>query len=1046
MKQIVLAIGGGLLMALPAAASPEFKSNEKFSGNKWWQQTQRVSGVVTNEAGEPLSNVTVQAKGTSKTTITATDGSFSLELPSGAKTLVFSYVGMETQELPVDQRTSYRIKLSAAANTLNDVVVVGYGTQRRINLTGSVSTVSGGTLTQRPAPNAANLLEGRVSGLQVTQPSSEPGRDNPNLLIRGRATFGGSTGPLVLIDGVTGSINNLSPDDIENISVLKDAASAAIYGSRAANGVILVTTKKGRKGQTTVSYRVNVGVYTPTAMPDFITNSAEYMTLYNAAAARSGVAFRYDSAEIAKYKNATDQNAYPNFDYVDYYFKSAVVSNHNISLSGGNERNTFNLSLSYLNQDAMLPGYSFKKYNGLFNYTSQINDRITIGTSMNLTYKDRQEPPFTSENFALAVYAAGPLYGPFLPDGSGRIVSRAYQAEGRNRNPQEMLAMGWQNTKEYNLNGQAYIDIKILKGLTWTSKVALNYVDEYYKMYQHPYSAYLLQQKDPATGDYQTGSSAFFGPDYLGVTDQYSKTITPTIYSVANYETKIAKDHDVKALVGFEQVYSKFQTLRARRLNGVSTALTELAGYTNTGEAINATYPRLPGLSAPYEWALQSFFGRVNYAYKNKYLLEANLRYDGTSRVSPDYRWGVFPSVSGAWLVSQEDFFNKNVTFLNNLKLRASYGTLGNQEIGNYAYQNVITVSGVSYPFGNTTPAQAAVLNSYKDQSLQWETTRIADFGLDLDLRRGLFGLTFDWFKKTTSDILASQPVPASLGLSSPTFNNGKMESRGIELELRHQNQIGAFHYGVNAQISTANNKVLDIKVPSIGTSINQVGLPYGSHYLYVWDGIFQVEDTAAGKVPKHVLNPNPKPGDLKMKDMNGDGVVDANDRMVVKGAYPDYIYSFGFNADYKGFGISAFFQGVQGLKNRVNNWGVDPFMQGTAPTTKWRDAWTPQNRSNTLPGIYVAGYTGVAAYAGSTYYLMDASYLRLKNVVLSYTFPRAIFSKIKARDLSIYVSGENLFTITKYEGSDPERSSTTGNYVQYPQARVLNVGLNVKF
>jgi TonB-linked SusC/RagA family outer membrane protein len=1045
MNYSLLAMGGLLLFGLTVSASPGFKND--FAPEKKWYQNRTITGKVTNESGEGLAGVTIQVKGTSRTALSASDGTFSIDLPPGARTLIFSYVGMEAKEVSITQNSTYQVQLTSLTNTMADVVVVGYGTQRKVNLTGSVSSVSGAKLTERPAPNAANLLQGRITGLQITQPSDEPGRDNPNILIRGRATFGGSTSPLILIDGVTGSLNNLSPDDIESVSVLKDAASAAIYGSRAANGVVLVTTKKGRRGQTTVSYRVNVGVHSPTALPDFITNSAEYMEMYNQAAARSGVAFRYDPAEIAKYKSGTDPLNYPNFDYVDYYFRSAVVTDHNLSLSGGNERNTFNLSVSYLNQDAMLPGYNFKRYNGLFNYTSQINNRITVGTILNLTYKDRQEPPFTSENLALSVYAAGPLYAPFLPDGSGRIVSRAYQAEGRNRNPQEAYAMGWQNTKEYNLNGQAYIDIKLIKGMTWTSKVAVNYVDEYYKMYQHPYSAYLLHQKDPATGDYQTGPTAFFGPDYLGVTDQYSKTITPTVYSVVNYETKIGQDHDIKALAGFEQVTSKFQTLRARRLNGVSTAIQELSGYTSTGEAINSTYPRLPGLSAPYQWALQSFFGRINYGYKGKYLLEGNLRYDGTSRVSPDYRWGVFPSVSGAWLVSREDFFTKNVSFVNNLKLRASYGTLGNQEIGNYPYQNVLTVSGVSYPFGNTTPTNAAVLNSYKDQSLKWETTRILDYGIDLDFSKGLFGLTFDWFKKTTSDILAAQPVPASLGLGSPTFNNGKMQAKGIELELRHQNHIGAFHYGVNAQISTANNKVLEIKVPSIGTSINQVGLPYGSHYLYIWDGIFQVEDTMAGsKVPKHVLNPNPKPGDLKMKDVNGDGVVDANDRVVVKGAYPDYIYSFGFNADYKGFGLTAFFQGVQGIKNRVNNWGIDPFMQGTPPTTKWRDAWTPENRSNTLPGIYVAGYTGVAAYSGSTYYLMDASYLRLKNIMLSYTFSPKLISRIKSKDLTVYVSADNLFTITSYEGSDPERSSTTGNYVQYPQARILNFGLNVKF
>ena len=390
---------------------------------------------------------------------------------------------------------------------------------------------------------------------------------------------------------------------------MKDAASASIYGSRAANGVILVTTKKGTKGATLVNYTANFSRQTATELPDFITNSAEYMEMYNAAATRSGIAFKYAQAEIDKYRNATDRNQFPNFDAVDHYFQPAFVMNHNISVSGGSDKSIFNLSASYLDQDALLPVYDFKRYNVLLNYSTKLNNAVTFGTSMNLTYKNRQEPPFTSENMALLVYAAGPLITPFLPDGSGRIISRAYALEGKNRNAQEAFEMGWQNTKEYNLNAQAYMDVKFLKHFNWSTKVAVNYTDEYYKMYQHPYNSYVLQEKGP-NGDY-----AFLnlGPDLVGVTDQYSKSISPTLYSTVTYEQQFG-DHSVKGLLGYEQIYTKNQGLRGRRFNGVSYAIQEIAGYSSTGEALMNTYPRLPGLPGLSEAVLQSGFARVNYA------------------------------------------------------------------------------------------------------------------------------------------------------------------------------------------------------------------------------------------------------------------------------------------------------------------------------------------------------------------------------------------------------------------------------------------------
>jgi TonB-linked SusC/RagA family outer membrane protein len=1046
MKNVLLAIGSFLLLSVPLMATANFNTGYYYGKN--WFQNRVVTGRITNENGEPLANATIQVKGTKQTTLSSNDGTFSIDVPASAKALIISYSGMQIQEVAITHGQAIDVRLTSLANTLADVVVVGYGTQKKANLTGSVSTVSGNTLTQRPAPNAANLLEGRVAGLQVTQPSAEPGRDNPTLLIRGRGSFSGGTSndPLVLVDGVTGSLNNLSPDDIDNITVLKDAASASIYGARAANGVILVTTKKGRSGKTVVNYRFNIGQHTAIGLPKFITNSAEYMSMFNTAAKRSGLdsaTVWYPQTEIDKYRNATDLNQYPNFDAIDYYFRPAMVVNHNISVSGGTDKNTFNLSLGYLDQNTFLKQYNYKRYNGLLNYTNKVSDKVSIGTIMNLTYSDREEPPVTSQFMALSIYATGPLYGPYLPDGSGRVASKAYNREGRNRNPSEYYLMGNQYTRDYNMNAQAFMDVKLLDNLTWSSKVAVNYADEFFKMHQVPYQAYLTQEKDPATGDYKMVT---FGPDILGVTDQYTKAITPTVYSTLNYNTTIAKDHNITVLGGYEQLYYKIQSLRARRQTSAAPALDELSGYSSATEFVNyfPGHPRLPSLPSPIEWAMQSVFGRVNYNYKGKYLLEGDLRYDGTSKVSPDYRWGLFPSISAGWIISKEDFFS-NITRVNNLKLRASYGTLGNQDIGTYLYQNTLDISG-GYPFGNTSFVQGAVVNSFKDQSIRWESTKIADVGFDLNAWRGLLGVTFDWFQKTTSDILATQPIPQSIGLNAPTFNNGSMRNTGVELELTHQNHIGAINYGFNGQIATVNNKVLSIKVPSKGTTIRDVGLPYDAFYLYVWDGIFQQSDIGDPKVPKHALNPNPKPGDLKMKDINGDGVVDANDRVVVSGAYPDYTYSFGFNVGYKGFNLNTFFQGVQGIKARQTGWGVDPFMQGTPPTVNWRNAWTPQNPTNTLPALYAASYPGVTNYQGSTFYLQDASYLRLKNIVLSYTLPKALLARIRSTEMTVYVSADNLLTFTKFQNGDPERASASLSNPVYPQARILSGGLNVKF
>lgn len=1024
---------------------------DKSTGTKYLnigaQQIAKVSGVVKDASGVPIPGATVVVKGSSNGTITNSEGFYTIANVPAEAVLSFSFVGLKTMEVPVGGRSQVNIQMEEESIGLEEVVAVGYGIQRKANLTGSVDNVSGGVLSKRPQTNSANLLQGRLTGVDVTQPGAEPGQDSPNIRIRGIGSYGASNDPLILIDGVAGSLNNLAPADIESVTVLKDAASAAIYGARAANGVILVTTKKGTKGVPVITYSGNLSIQSPTRLPDFITNSAEYMEMLNTASANDGKVIPYTQEQINAYRNApAGSEEYPNFDALDYWFQNATIHNHNLSIAGGGDKNTYNVSLSLLDQNSMIPGYKFTRYNALISNILDLREWLTLGTTINLTSKYTGQPAANTLFTPMYIYCASPLNLPYLPDGSGRPVTRAYASEAPFRGRpgiQEAFIMGNQYYKETHINPQIYVDVKPFKGLTWTTKAAVNYVDIFYKMHQQNYTAYSLHEKDPVTGDYLAIPK---NADVLGVTDDYSKDITKTLYSVAVYQTKFGENHDFGALAGYEQNSFRHQQLRATRPNSIDPSLTELQAYTATNQELFKQTPRMLGYAAPYEWALQSLFGRLNYGYKNKYLFEANLRYDGTSKVSPDYRWGMFPSVSAGWVVTEESFVKDKIDWLTNLKLRASYGVLGNSDIGAYAYQDNMDIT-VSYPFGSSL-TQGAVVNTFKDQSLQWETTRITDFGFDLNIKNGLFGATFDWFDKYTYNILARQPIPISMGLADPTMNDGKMRNRGFEISLNHRNHIGELNYNTYFQLSKYKNEVVYIRASSIGNTIRANGYPWNEMNLYIWDGIVQQSDLTDPKFPKSTLNPNPKAGDLKMKDINNDGVINGDDRQRVSGLYPKFSYDFGFNFDYKRFSLDLFFQGVAGRKTTMSYWGPQPFAGGMPPMTKWRNAWTPQNPTNELPALHTDGYAGVNSYANSTYFLQDGSYLRMKSAMLSYNLPEILANKIKAKNVTVYVSGENLITITKFEGQDPERSLTsyTNVYLSYPQARTINFGLNVKF
>lgn len=993
-------------------------------------QQKQISGLVKSDEGDILEGVTVQIKGTSNAVSTNNSGQFIINA-SPKDILVFRLVGFKTQEITVNESKDYQVTLIYNLEELDEVVVVGYGSQKKVNLSGSVASVSGQTIAERPSPNVQNLLQGRIAGLDVVQSTGEPGRDGGSLRIRGFGSSGASPNPLVLVDGVAGSISNLSPQDIENVTVLKDAASASIYGARAANGVILVTTKKGRSGSNDIEYNGSWGTSEATRIPDLITNSVTYMEMYNQARGRSGQPAQYTQAQIDEYRNNPNDERYPNFDWLGYVLGKGPMQNHNLAALGGNEKSNYNISLNYLDQNSITKGYHYNRYNGLVDFSTKAHDRIRVGTNVNFSYQDFKAPWLTNDDLLLLAYASAPTFQPFLPDGSGRVASRDYVSSGgTNRTAEEVYNTGGQFTKNYDVNAQAFIDVDVMEGLKWYSKAAVNFFNQDYRQRQFGSPSFAYQPN--AQGEYQEVSNG--NPSFFGLRQSSARNITKTFYSTLNYTTTIADDHNLSILGGYEQQDNRSTNLGGNRFDFPNNTIMELDGSSPKDQSLSGN---------SFEWALQSLFGRVTYDYKSKYILEGNIRHDGTSRVDSKFRWGTFGGGSAAWKLSEENFIKNNVSWVDNLKLRTSYGVLGNQEImtngsaNYYPYQDIL--SNTTYPFSDLS--SGVLLTRLTQKDLKWEKTAITDIGLDVDLFQGLFGATVDWYYKNTTDILAVRAdQPGSLGLSAPVVNAGAMVNKGIEIELRHQNRIGEVSYGANVIFNRYRNKVTKLLAENVGTI--EVGQPYDNFYLYDWIGIFQSQEEIDNS-PKQPNSGALKPGDLKIRDVNGDGTVGPDDRIRIS-RFPDYTYSFNLYGGWKGFNLSAFFQGVEGQKVQVSQWGYEPFMQGSAPSTKFLDAWTPTNPSNTVPAVYMTGYSGVSGYP-STYFLQDASYLRLKNLYLSYDFPELVTKKIAAKGITVYVSGDNLLTWTKYEGNDPERSGS-GRFAQFPQLRIYTAGIKIKY
>lgn len=994
------------------------------AGNNKTTILKSISGIVKDAKGDPVPGVTVKVKGKPGGVQTDADGRFTLDAQEN-EVLEITAVGFKTVEMTVRNQSSYNITMEQDVSELEQVVVVGYGTQKKMNLTGAVSTVSAAELVKRPVSNVANLLQGKVSGLQVSQTFAKPGDERNTIRIRGLGTFSSAgSDPLVLIDGIAGDMSNLDPNDVASVSVLKDAASGSIYGARAANGVIIITTKRGKSGRVNIDYSGNIQAQKATRLPDLLYNSADYMQYWNEARIRAGGQPYFPQADIDAFRNnPNDPVNYPNFNWMDHAFRTGITNNHYINVSGGSEKTTFNLSLGYLDQDGITSTYGYKKYNLLVSVDSRVADWITIGGQIRFVKKDIQKSNWDNDvdYQILAIYGAAPNYTPtkVLPDGTTGYIARYSSEIGEwtVRNPDAQDASGIYNQNYYNIIPQVYADIKLTKNLSWYTKVSASIDNSFGNRLEHAVNNYFFND-----GTFAHNNSTW----RLGVEEEAYQTMYLNLYSTLKYQKTFKDVHNFTLLGGYNLEYNKYQQLFGSKITFPSPDLRQLNAGASLGQIARGT---------ANEWGIESYFGRLNYDYKGRYLFEANVRYDGTSRIAEDNRWGVFPSVSAGWRISEESFLQGS-NWIDNLKLRASWGKLGNQNVGLYPYQEVLSTT--SYPFSTAYPG--VVSNRMVDKNLKWETTTITDIGLDLGVKNGLFTATVDWFNKVTDDILYTIPIPASIGLSSPTVNYGKMKNTGIEIEVGHGKDIGDFRYDVSLNYTRIRNEVLRVLAPSYGNTTIQEGLPYNSFYLVEMEGIFQNQQEIDNS-PVHQFNP--KPGDLKFKDQNKDGVINADDRVVVPGAMPKFYYGGTINLRWKNFDLNAFFQGVEGQKSFMQGlgWGLVPYIQGSPPTNDFiKKMWTGEGSTNKDPAMYLSGYAPVTG-TPNTYFLLDASYLRLKNLSIGYTVPKSFTQRIGLQNLRIYASGDNLFTSTNYPGADPEKAST-GWFTAYPQITIYTFGV----
>lgn len=1012
----------------PAFASPE--SNELVTERV--QQTSTINGKVTDANGEAIIGASVTVKGTtSNGTITDLDGKFNLDAPANA-TLVISYVGYKTIEIPVNGKKTLTITLKEDTEMLDEVVVVGYGTQKKATLTGSVSSVGGDDIKKMSPVNITNTLAGKTAGVIANTRTGEPGEDNADILIRGKGTLG-STSPLIVVDGVADrSFGRLNPDDIESISVLKDA-SAAIYGARAANGVIVVTTKRGKEGKVKVNYNGNLSFSQPTRIPEML-NSYQYATYVNEFDASQGNNPTYPETAMAKILDGSDPISFPDTDWWGEVAKNwATNTQHSLSVSGGNDKLSFYSSAQYMYQDAIYRNspQDYNQYQFTTNIDAQINKAVKFSMDILGRQEVRNRGVWSTEDLFGYFLTTNPMSAPYFPNGLLRI---GYDGVTRNAVLMVSDIPGTNKTtnNSINLKPKIRIDLDIITpGLYAEGYAALDYTFNNGKSVNTPYDIYSYSS---ATGEYTNNRDA---TGAISVNSWSNNSNTITLNARIGYSRTFNDIHRIDAFASYEQSKYQYNGLSGYRTNYLSSALPDL----DFGSKVDADKDNGGNSS---ETARQNWFGRVNYGYKDKYLAEVTLRYDGSMNFAPGHRWGLFPSLSAGWVISEEEFFAPLTDAVNFLKIKGSWGMMGNDNITAYQYLSIYSFNkDKSYAFG-TDPSyvQGVYETRTANPLVTWEKAKTWNVGFSAQFLQGKFGLDFDYFQSRRNDILITRnaSVPTYSGLSLPAENLGKVKNHGFEIVASYRDRAGDFEWGATGNVTYANNEVIYMdEATNTPQWQKATGHPIDGMIMYKALGIYQTQEEI--DATPHLSGT--KPGDLQYQDTNGDKKITWDDAVRIdKSTTPKWIFGLTLNGSWKGIDLNVFFQGQADAQQLVMpgmNMATD-FYEG-----RWMESNTPeQNAAAKWPRAFMkAAAVDNRNSQSSTWWLRDASFVRLKSMELGYTFPKNLTKHIGVEKLRIYANGNNLFTIDSMGIFDPEMTAGIGGY---PIQRTLTFGANVTF